>query len=614
MIRAHRVAATAQDEASMVSGWNVAPNVDYSVTLLPGAISCGVLVYADGALVASGAALTGTDQPCVLLPQGGYALGMIDAELGWHLLLTTVGTESQRTIRINPAVDLPDEIHPVYADDDLALVRATAGIDGAAHYIDDATVMCPLGLGAWIGDIVSVPVVGQVETITWTATSEGASETAVVRRHVAIAPSPHVDPVPPVLVNDTGVATHLTGTSGNVLVNDAAGLSVVAINGFAANVGVAVDGDNGGSFVINADGLWAFDPDGDFALLESSETADTSVTYHASDGVAEAIAILTITVSRANAAPVAVDDAGETTADATTSGNVLTNDADYDDDTLHVSRVAGGAANVGVAVAGSSGGLFTIASNGAWTFDPDSDFGYLLGETTATTSVTYHVSDGTSEDEGLLTVTVSAAAAIPIDFIAHYKLDSVSSGLEDETGNYTLSITGSLTKSEGIINDAVVFPGTTGNFASRSVGFGSAELYLCGWVYPGNISTQRPICAQWNANPNLSWLLDIFGGNFRWIAYNGSTTPIVSVPATVSAWQFVEAWVVGGKQGLCTDRGSDVQQSFSGSLRNTGVPIYFGRKGDSATVLFSGILDSFRFYTYLPTTAQRDALYAEGGF
>lgn len=306
MIRAHRVNATAQDDATPISGWNISPNVAYTMVILPGSMSCGVLLWSeDGVLVATGAALVGAEQSCVLTPQSGQTVEMVDAELGWHLRLTTTGTESQREIRILPSVDLPDEIHPIYADDDLALARATAAIDEAAHYPDDVAVSCPLGLGAGIRAIVSVPVdgvpvVGQVESITWTATPDGTTEQVVVRRHFAIAPEPYVEPVPvvpPVVVDDAGTTDAVTATSGNVLDNDEAGLTVVAANGLSASVGVAVDGSNGGTFTIASDGAWTFDPDGGFATLEGSETADTSVTYHASDGVSEASATLTITVS-----------------------------------------------------------------------------------------------------------------------------------------------------------------------------------------------------------------------------------------------------------------------------------------------------------------------------
>jgi VCBS repeat-containing protein len=418
MIRAIRPNAMAQDDASMVAGWNVAPNLAYALRLLPSSVSCGVFLYSDDGttLIASGAALAGTEQPCILIPQAGQTVDMVDADLGWHLLLTTTGTESQRTIRLGHAVDLPDEIHPVYGVDDLAVVRAAAAINAAAHYIDDVTVTCPLGLGADLGGVVSVPVdgvavIGQVEGVTWTGTPDGTSEQAVIRRHIAIAPEAFVEIVPPTVADDAGAATHLVGTSGNVLANDESGLTVVAVNGLSSNVGTAVDGDNGGTFAIAADGSWTFAPDGDFALLSGSETADTSITYHASDGSSEAMATLTVTVSHANAAPVAVNDTGTTDAATTTSGNVLTNDTDADADSLTVSQVAGSAANVGVAVAGSNGGLFTVAASGVWTFDPDGDFAALTGTQTATTSATYHVSDGVAEDEGTLTVTVSAASA-----------------------------------------------------------------------------------------------------------------------------------------------------------------------------------------------------------
>jgi VCBS repeat-containing protein len=297
----------ARDDASLVSGWNITPNVAYTLVIMPGAVSCGILLYnADGALLASGAALVGNDQPCVL-NANGYNLGMLDADLGWHLLLTTTGSESQRTIRIGPAVDLPDEIHPVYGDDGLALARATAAIDAAAHYIDDVNATCPLGLGAGLGDVVSVPVdgvavVGQIESITWTATPDGTTEQGVIRQHVAIAPEPYVAPLPLVVTMDTATTDAISTAQGNVLTNDEAGLTVTAVNGLMANVGVAVDGDNGGSFVINSDGSWTFDPDGDFAALDGSETASTSVTYYASDGTAEASATLVVTVAAVDTA------------------------------------------------------------------------------------------------------------------------------------------------------------------------------------------------------------------------------------------------------------------------------------------------------------------------
>jgi len=309
MIRAHRVNATAQDETTFISGWNISPNVQYSVTIIPGASSCAILLYkGKEELVAAGAFLPGEQQPCVLIPQSGHTVGMVDEELGWHVLLATIhGTEDPRTFRMEPVVDLPDEIHPIYSDDDLAVARARAAIDEAAHYRDDVTATYPLGLGAGLGDVVSVPVdgvpvIGQSESITWTGTPDGSSEQAVIRRHVAIAPDPYVEPVPivpPVVADDSGMTMADETTSGNVLINDELDLTVVAVNGLSTGVGQAVAGSNGGEFTIVADGSWSFDPGGDFVSLAAGETAETSATYYASDGVAEAQATLTVTVTGA---------------------------------------------------------------------------------------------------------------------------------------------------------------------------------------------------------------------------------------------------------------------------------------------------------------------------
>jgi len=293
-----------------------------------------MLIYDEGnTLVASGAALVGADQPCVLLPQNGQTVGMVDAELGWHLLVTTTGTESQREIRISPSVDLPDEIHPAYADDGMGLARATAAIDEAAHYIDDVAVTCPLGLGAGLGDIANVPVdgaavVGQVESVTWTATPDGTTEQAAIRRHVAIAPESYMEPVvptPPSVADDTETTDSETATSGYVLANDATGLTVVAVNGLAANVGVEVSGSDGGIFTIASDGAWTFDPDGDFVDLEGVEYQGTSITYHASDGTSEAAATLTVNVT-APAVPLGIQLIGSAT------GQINTTATSYDVD------------------------------------------------------------------------------------------------------------------------------------------------------------------------------------------------------------------------------------------------------------------------------------------
>lgn len=195
MIRAIRIPAMAQDPQGLIAGWNVLPNFAYSVVLSPGAAACGVMLFDESRenLIATGAAPVGTASPCMLFPMRGQFLDMVDPDLGWHLLVSTQGTEAQCTVRIGPAADLPDEVHPVYADEALALARATAIIDAGTHQVQTVTARCPLGPGTETGGILSVPVdgsltVGQLESMTLSATPDSADETLVIRRHISVEP------------------------------------------------------------------------------------------------------------------------------------------------------------------------------------------------------------------------------------------------------------------------------------------------------------------------------------------------------------------------------------------------------------------------------------------
>jgi VCBS repeat-containing protein len=87
-------------------------------------------------------------------------------------------------------------------------------------------------------------------------------------------------------------------------------------------------------------------------------------------------------------------------------GNALAKDTDPDGDAL--------VASVQTGVAGSNGGTFSIAADGAVTFDPGSDFDSLAAGDTRSTSFTYTLvdSDGDS-DVATYTITVSGANDAP---------------------------------------------------------------------------------------------------------------------------------------------------------------------------------------------------------
>lgn len=146
----------------------------------------------------------------------------------------------------------------------------------------------------------------------------------------------------------------------------------------------------------------------------ASVTGPYSVTVTATDNAGVATS-QSFTWTVTNPAPTAVNDAGATTENATTSGNVLTNDTDPDNDVLTVSAVNGNGANVGVTVAGTNGGSFTISSTGAYTFSPGTAFDNLAVGQTRTTSVTYTATDSQGGSSSTtLTVTVTGTNDAPV--------------------------------------------------------------------------------------------------------------------------------------------------------------------------------------------------------
>ena len=126
-----------------------------------------------------------------------------------------------------------------------------------------------------------------------------------------------------------------------------------------------------------------------------------------------------------NPAPDAIDDALSTDEDTVLNGaNVMNNngsgpDVDPDGDApLTITQVNGAPANVGVATAGSNGGEFTIDANGDLSFDPNGEFEYLAVGETATSTITYQLSDGQGGfDTATVTITINGVndAPVPVD-------------------------------------------------------------------------------------------------------------------------------------------------------------------------------------------------------
>lgn len=141
-----------------------------------------------------------------------------------------------------------------------------------------------------------------------------------------------------------------------------------------------------------------------------------------------------------NAAPSLTDDSGTTaeTTRLTIVDDLTANDAD--DTTLTVSAVGGQPSKVGTAVAGSTGGRFTITSDGQVSFDPDGDFESLSAGDSDTSEVSVTVSDalGTTATQ-TVTATITGVNDAPTDLSLSSNSIAQSDGTDALVG--TLSST-----------------------------------------------------------------------------------------------------------------------------------------------------------------------------
>lgn len=131
----------------------------------------------------------------------------------------------------------------------------------------------------------------------------------------------------------------------------------------SGNPGDAIAGSDGGTFVINADGTYSFNPGTEFDDLQVGETRTTSVIYTISDGDnGTATATLTITVTGENDAPVGGSFTLNATEDQTSTGFLPVTDVDGDALTYAV-------------LGQPTNGTVTIGADGSYTYVPAANFG-----------------------------------------------------------------------------------------------------------------------------------------------------------------------------------------------------------------------------------------------
>ena len=216
---------------------------------------------------------------------------------------------------------------------------------------------------------------------------------------------------PPVAVDDgysTPEDTPLNVAAPGVLDNDsdAEGDPLTAIQ---------EAGPASGTLGFNADGSLVYTPTLHFNGV-------VTFTYHANDGTADSnIATVTITVTAANDAPVAVDDDYSTAEDTpltVAAPGVLDNDSDADHDELRAIQDAGPAS-----------GTLVLDADGSFVYTPTLHFNGVV-------TFTYHANDGIA-DSNTATVTITVT---PLNDAPTFTSTPVTAATEEITYTYNVTI------------------------------------------------------------------------------------------------------------------------------------------------------------------------------
>ncbi|MBK6594259.1 MAG: tandem-95 repeat protein [Burkholderiales bacterium] len=263
---------------------------------------------------------------------------------------------------------------------------------------------------------------------------------------------------------------------------------------------VIVEGPTHGQVTINLDGTFNFAPDKDWH-------GEDRFSYKLSDGHVDSnLAIVSLTVTPVNDAPVATDDAASVAEDGTTtaSGSLLANDSDVDGDAL------------GIDEPGTYTGIYgtlTLSQDGSYSYALASDSSIVqalrAGEIVSDVFA-YAASDGLTTTPATLTVTITGTNDAPVT------ADDTASVAEDGTTTATGNL---LTNDSDVDTGAVLNVATPGDYVGA---YGTLTLSQDG-SYSYALANESAIVQALRAGEIVS---DVF-------AY-AATDGISSTPATVT--------------------------------------------------------------------------------
>ena len=217
----------------------------------------------------------------------------------------------------------------------------------------------------------------------------------------------------------------LTITLTNAQAND--GLAIAGGTG-ALPVGIAQDGASTATMLVLTGASAPANYATALRLIQFENTSDNpsavarTITVVANDGDGNSTTTTsTISVIPVNDPPVAVNDTLTTNEDTALTGDNLLNanggavDRDPENDSLAIAQVNGSAANVGTAIALTSGAQLTVNPNGTFTYNPNGAFDATVDGGSANDSFTYTLSDGSlNSNQATVTINITGLNDAPV--------------------------------------------------------------------------------------------------------------------------------------------------------------------------------------------------------
>jgi len=395
-----------------------------------------------------------------------------------------------------------------------------------------------------------------------------------------------------------------------------------------------------GTLTLNANGSYSYTADQSGAdALDAGDTAIDYFNYTVTSGSQTDTAVIAITVTGINDAPVAVDDTDEVLATQTitrsagSSYDIDSDDTDLDDSSsltitairLGSTEGSGDAGTVGSALVGTYGTL-TVNADGSYSYAADQDAATSLSEGSSVTDVfNYTVSDGTATDTGLITITVSASNAPPVAVndtgsvnenatltVADGSGDVVEDNDTDANSGDTLTITHVRTGStEGSGTLGTLGSGLTGTYGTLTLNANGSYTYVADQDAADALDAGDTVTDVFNytvsdgsATDMATITITVNGINDSPVAVND--TDAVNEDATITR-------SVGDSQELDSD---DTDADDSSSLTITAIRTGETEGSGTAGTIGSGLVGTYGTltvnadgsYSYVADQAAADAL------